>query len=254
MLLKDKVAIVTGGSSGNGRAICLGFAKQGATVIVADVQEEPREGGEPTAKLINDEHPGKATFQQCDVSKTGDLEACVAVAEEKGGLGILVNNAGILLKQPLLEASEDVFARMVDVNVKSVLFASKAAAKVMAPRKEGAIINISSIAGIRGTGGYCHYNMSKGAVRLLTCSLADELGPMGIRVNSVAPGIMHTQMNVEDDPVIGTEEGEGYLDLIPARRWGTPDEVADACVYLASDMAKYVMGATLVVDGGYLRI
>jgi NAD(P)-dependent dehydrogenase (short-subunit alcohol dehydrogenase family) len=96
--------------------------------------------------------------------------------------------------------------------------------------------------------------MCKGAVRLLTYSLADELGPMGIRVNNVNPGIMRTQMNVQDDPVIGTETGEGYLDMIPARRWGEPSEVADACIYLASDLAKYVMGTSLVVDGGYLRI
>ena len=107
---------------------------------------------------------------------------------------------------------------------------------------------------MRGTGGFTHYNMTKGAVRLLTYALADELGPHGIRVNNVAPGIMRTQMNVVDDPVIGTATGEGYLDMIPARRWGEPSEVADACVYLASDLATYVMGTTHIVDGGYLRI
>jgi len=143
---------------------------------------------------------------------------------------------------------------MQDVNAKSVFFGSQIAARAMAERKSGVIINMCSIAGMRGTGGFCHYNMSKGAVRLLTYSLADELGPMGIRVNNVNPGKMRTQMNIEDDPVIGTEVGEGYLDMIPARRWGEPSEVADACVYLASDLAKYVMGTSLVVDGGYLRI
>lgn len=253
-MLEGKTALVTGGSSGNGRAICMRFAELGATVVVADVTEEPREGGKPTAEAINEERPGRAHHVACDVGRVADLEAAVGFAEGRGGLDVLVNNAGILKKEPLLEATEETFARMVEVNVKSVLFASKAAAEAMAPRGEGAIVNIGSIAGIRGTGGYCHYNLSKGAVRMLTCSLADELGPKGIRVNAVAPGIMHTQMNVEDDPVIGTEEGEGYLGLIPARRWGKPGEVADACAYLASDMAKYVMGATLVVDGGYLRI
>ncbi len=89
---------------------------------------------------------------------------------------------------------------------------------------------------------------------MLTYSLADELGPTGIRVNNVNPGIVRTQMNVEDDPVIGTETGEGHLDMIQARRWGEPDEVADACIYLASDLAKYVMGTSLIVDGEYLRI
>jgi NAD(P)-dependent dehydrogenase (short-subunit alcohol dehydrogenase family) len=253
-MLKDRVAIVTGGSSGNGRAIALAFARQGARVIVADLTEAAREGGEPTAKLINDEHPGRARFERCDVSRVADLEAAVAVAEASGGLDIIVNNAGILKKESILEATEATFQRMIDVNVKSVLFGAQAAARVMVPRKRGVIINICSIAGMRGTAGYVHYNLTKGAVRLLTSSLADELGPHGIRVNSVNPGIMRTMMNVEDDPVIGTVAGTGYLDMIPARRWGEPEEVADACVYLASDMAKYVIGTSLNVDGGYLRI
>ena len=107
---------------------------------------------------------------------------------------------------------------MIDVNVKSVFFGSQIAANAMAKRKSGVIVNMCSIAGMRGTGGFSHYNMSKGAVRLLTYSLADELGPMGIRVNNANLGIMRTQMNIEDDPVIGTETGEGYLDMIPARR------------------------------------
>jgi len=253
-MLKDRVAIVTGGSSGNGRAIALAFARQGAQVIVADLTEAAREGGEPTAKLINDEYPGRARFERCDVSRVADLEAAVAVAEASGGLDIIVNNAGILKKEPILEATEATFQRMIDVNVKSVLFGAQAAARVMVPRKRGVIINICSIAGMRGTAGYAHYNLTKGAVRLLTLSLADELGPHCIRVNSVNPGIMRTMMNVEDDPVIGTAAGTGYLDMIPARRWGEPEEVADACVYLASDMAKYVIGTSLNVDGGYLRI
>jgi len=253
-MLKNRVAIVTGASSGNGRAIALGFAQQGARVILADLSPSPREGGEPTTDLINRDHPGQAQFLKCDVTRLADLAEMVQAAEDWGGLDILVNNAGILKKQPLLEATEAVFQQMIDVNVKSVLFGTQAAARVMIPRKSGVIINLCSIAGLRGTGGFSHYNMTKGAVRLLSNSLADELGPHGIRVNSVAPGIMRTQMNVQDDPVIGTPVGEGYLDMIPARRWGEPSEVADACIYLASDMARYVMGTTHVVDGGYLRI
>jgi NAD(P)-dependent dehydrogenase (short-subunit alcohol dehydrogenase family) len=253
-MLQNKIAIVTGGSSGNGRCIAQSFVKQGAKVIVADVSEQGREGGTPTADAINAVTPGIAKFFQCDVSKISDLEALVNVAEEWGGLDIMVNNAGILQKEPILEATEATFHRMVDVNVKSVFFGSQIAAKAMVKRRSGVIINMCSIAGMRGTGGFSHYNLSKGAVRLLTYSLADELGPMGIRVNNVNPGIIRTQMNIVDDPVIGTETGEGYLDMIPARRWGEPEEVADACVYLASDMAKYVMGTSLIVDGGYLRI
>jgi NAD(P)-dependent dehydrogenase (short-subunit alcohol dehydrogenase family) len=253
-MLKNRVAIVTGASSGNGRAIALAYARQGAKVILADLTPVPREGGDTTEALINADHPGQARYLHCDVSRTADLAAVVDAAEDWGGLDILVNNAGILKKQPILEATEAVFQQMIDVNVKSVFFASQAAARVMIPRKRGVIINMCSIAGMRGTGGFSHYNLTKGAVRLLTYALADELGPHGIRVNNMAPGIMRTQMNVVDDPVIGTATGEGYLDMIPARRWGEPSEVADACVYLASDMATYVMGTTHVVDGGYLRI
>ena len=253
-MLDDRIAIITGGSSGNGRAIAHRFAQNGARIIIADLQETGREGGTPTADAINADRPGRAKFVRCDVSNIDDLEALVAVAEAWGGLDIMVNNAGILIKEPILDATEDVFHRMVDVNVKSVYFGSQIAARAMAKREAGVIINMCSIAGIRGTGGYSAYNLTKGAVRMLTFSLADELGPLGIRVNNVNPGIMRTQMNIEDDPVIGTETGEGYLDLIPARRWGEPGEVADACLFLASDLSKYVMGTSLIVDGGYLRV
>ena len=254
MLLENRTAIVTGAASGNGRAIALAFAREGARVILADVTETPREGGAPTVGLIAAARPGAARFVRCDVTRIADLNATVAAAEAWGGLDILVNNAGILKKEPILDATEAVFQRMIDVNVKSVLFACQAAARVMVPRRRGVILNMCSIAGMRGTGGFAHYNLTKGAVRLLTYALADELGPHGIRVNNVAPGIMRTMMNIDDDPVIGTPQGESYLPMIPARRWGTPEEVAQACVYLASDMASYVTGITHVVDGGYLRI
>lgn len=254
MLLEGKTAIVTGASSGNGRAIALAFAQQGARVIVADLTETPREGGEPTTATIQRDHPGQARFLRCDVTQVAELQAAVDMAEDWGGLSIMVNNAGILKKEPILDATESMFQTMIDVNVKSVFFGCQAAARAMVPRRAGVILNMCSIAGMRGTGGFAHYNLTKGAVRLLSYALADELGPHGIRVNAVAPGIMRTMMNVEDDPVIGTAQGESYLPMIPARRWGSPEEVAQACVYLASDMASYVTGITHVVDGGYLRI
>ena len=255
MLLAGKTAIVTGGSSGNGRAIAQGFAAQGARVVVADLTEAPREGGLPTVEHIEQTHPGHARFMACDVSKVDDLARLVAAALDwTGTLDVMVNNAGILRKEPILDATEATFQAMIDVNVKSVLFGCQAAARAMVPQGSGVILNMCSIAGMRGTGGFVHYNMTKGAVRLIGYALADELGPHGIRVNNVAPGIMRTLMNVEDDPVIGTDQGEGYLPMIPARRWGEPSEVADACIYLASDMASYVTGITHVVDGGYLRI
>ena len=253
-MLTGRIAVITGGSSGNGRAFAQGFAHHGARVVVADLTSDPREGGPPVVDMITDRHPGAARFIRCDVSAVADLQAAVALAEDWGGIDIMVNNAGILMKQPLLDATEEVFHRMIDVNVKSVLFGSQAAARAMIPRGRGVILNMCSIAGLRGTAGFVHYNMTKGAVRLMSLALAEELGPHGIRVIKVNPGIMRTQMKVVDDPVIGTPTGEGYLDMIPARRWVEPSEVADACVFLASDMARYVMGTSLIVDGGHLRI
>lgn len=252
-LIEGKIALVTGAASGNGRAIARKFAEHGARLVLADLRQTPREGGASTLELIERDYPGRATFVQCDVSKPGDLEAAVAVAEQMGGLQIMVNNAGVLLKEPILDATEALFQTMVDVNVKSVYFGTKIAARAMVERKSGSIINIGSIAGLRGTGGYGAYCMTKGAVRLMTCAFADELGPLGIRVNTVSPGIMRTAMNITDDPLIGTSVGEGYLGLIPARRWGEPEEVADTCLFLASDLSGYMLGANLVVDGGYMR-
>jgi NAD(P)-dependent dehydrogenase (short-subunit alcohol dehydrogenase family) len=248
-VLEGKVAVVTGAASGNGRAIALAFAKEGASVVIADLRQDPREGGAPTHGLIGP----KAVYVRCDVTSVADLEAAVAAADPMGGVDILVSNAGILTKQSVLEASEDEFERMMAVNVKSVYFGAQAAAKRMKTKGKGSIINLSSIAGLRGTGGYALYCATKGAVRLMTYALADELGPLGIRVNALHPGIIETQMNVADDPLIGTQAGDFYMNLIPLRRWGQPGEVADVAVFLASEQSGYMNGASLVVDGGYMR-
>lgn len=251
-LLEGKTAVITGAASGNGRAIALAFAREGAAVVVADIRQDPREGGVPTHQLLQ-EQGSRSVFVHCDVTRPDQLEAAMQAALLLGGLDILVNNAGILTKQSVLEATEDDFERMMSINVKSIYFATQAAARQMVPRGGGSIINLSSIAGMRGTGGYALYCTSKGAIRHMTYALADELGPHGIRVNALHPGIIETQMNLTDDPLIGTQAGDHYLNLIPLRRWGQPLEVADTAVFLASDLARYVTGASLVVDGGYLR-
>lgn len=251
-LLEGKTAVITGAASGNGRAIALAFAREGAAVVVADIRQEPREGGVPTHQLLQ-QQGARSVFVPCDVTHLDQLEAAMQAALELGGLDILVNNAGILTKQSILEATEADFERMMGINVKSIYFATQAAARQMVPRGAGSIINLSSIAGMRGTGGYALYCTSKGAIRHMTYALADELGPHGIRVNALHPGIIETQMNLTDDPLIGTQAGDHYLNLIPLRRWGQPLEVADTAVFLASDLARYVTGASLVVDGGYLR-
>lgn len=253
-LLAGKVAVVTGAASGNGRAIALAFAHEGASVVIADKREGPREGGVPTHLLVQQETTRKAVFVRCDVTVLADLETAMDATGTLGGIDIMVNNAGILTKQSILEASEAEFELMMNVNVKSVYFGTQVAAKRMVKKGQGNIINLSSIAGMRGTGGYTAYCTSKGAVRHMTMALADELGPLGIRVNALHPGIIETQMNIADDPLIGTTTGEMYLNMIPLRRWGQAEEVAKAALYLASDLSSYVTGSSLVVDGGYLRI
>lgn len=250
-LLKGKVAVVTGGSSGNGRAIAQAFARQGAAaIVVADVREEPREGGRPTHELVEDENGTRGKFVSCDVSKVADLEGVVEAAEEFGGVDVMVNNAGIFRGQDFLKVTEDEFDRMLAVNVKGVYFGSQAAARRMVEKGGGSIINLSSVAGLVGAGEQSVYSTTKGAVRLMTYSLAGALGPQGVRVNAIHPGIIETEMTTEDVPIVGTEAGEKTLQTVPLRRYGQPEDVAGAAVYLASDLASYVNGESLVVDGG----
>ncbi|UIP00857.1 SDR family oxidoreductase [Halobaculum sp. CBA1158] len=269
-LLSGRVAVVTGAASGNGRAIARRYAEEGADVVVADVREEPREGGAPTVELIEAETDAAATFVECDVRDPAALESAVAAAEAFGGVDVMVNNAGIYRPENFLESTEEQFDELMAVNAKGVYFGAQAAAKRMVARSEGddapaasdaaagdagedphpVIINMSSAAGIRGEGRLVTYSMSKGAVRLFTYALADALGDAGIRVNAIHPGFVETAMTTQDVELVGTETEERMAATIPSGRFGQPEEVADAAVYLASDMASYVTGESLVVDGG----
>lgn len=246
-LLTDRVAVVTGGASGNGRAIARAYAEYGADVVVADVRESPRRGGTPTHELVAE--AGRAgRFVDCDVTDRGDLVAAVEAADELGGVDVMVNNAGVFRDESFLEVTEAEFDRLMDVNLKGTFFGAQVAAERMV-EAGGVVINLSSIAGLRGSGGFATYAASKGAVRLLTYALADELGPE-IRVNAIHPGIIDTAMTADDVPIVGGEAGEAVLEGIPGGRFGEPEDVADAAVYLASDLADYVTGESLVVDGG----
>ena len=249
-LLRDNVAVVTGGSSGNGRAIARRFASEGADIVIADIQESPREGGDPTHELIEAETEARATFVECDVTNVDDLEAAVEAAEEFGGITVMVNNAGIFHGEEFLEVDEDAFDRMMDINVKGVYFGAQAAAKRMVEAGGGRIINLSSVAGLEGSGEFITYCGTKGAVRLLTYSMAAKLGPDGVRVNAIHPGLIETAMTTDDYPIMGTDAEEEFLQAIPSRRAGQPEDVADAALYLASDLSDYVNGESLVVDGG----
>ncbi len=248
-LLAGKVAVVTGGSSGMGRSICVRVAEEGAAhVVIADVREDPREGGPSTSKLVA-EAGGSCEFVRTDVTRPADLVAAVERAVAFGGLDIMVNNAGVFGVEDFFAWTEEDYDRIMDVNVKGVFFGCQAAARVMRGRG-GSIVNLSSIGGVRGHGMFPTYCDSKGAVRLLTYSLGDLLGPHGIRVNSVHPGVMDTSMTRSDARIVG-DHGESLSAVaIPLGRVGQPRDVADAVVYLSSDLAAYVSGTSLVVDGG----
>jgi len=245
--LQGKTALVTGGSSGNGRAIARRFAEEGANITVADVREDPRMGGEPTHDLIESEG-GNAQFVHCDVSSIEDLHAAVdATVEAFGSLDVMVNNAGVERQKPLGEVTDEDYEWLMDINLKGVFFGSQAAVEVMREQEDGgSIINMSSIGGIRGLENSSLYCTSKGGVTNLTRELAVEQGKHDIRVNALNPGFIETAMTMEDGDTAG-----GILDQTPLGRAGQPDEVADAALFLASDESSFVTGHNLVMDGGF---
>lgn len=249
-LLEDKVSVITGASSGIGRGIALAYADSGADVVVADVRESPKEGGTPTHERIEAETDRQAAFVDCDVTSVDDLHAAVEVADELGGIDVMVNNAGIWRPEEFLEVSEAEYQQLMDINAKGTFFGSQAAAKRMADTGGGSIINLSSVHGIYGNAGHPTYTVSKGGVKLLTYSLAHKLGDSGIRVNAIHPGAIDTAIGPED--LEGSEEQtEQLLQMVPLGRQGTPDDVAGVAVFLASDLSAYVSGASIVVDGGW---
>ncbi|SEP28298.1 NAD(P)-dependent dehydrogenase, short-chain alcohol dehydrogenase family [Halogranum amylolyticum] len=245
--LSGTAALVTGASSGNGRAIALRFAEEGASVTVADVREDPRLGGEPTHELI-EEAGGDAQYVETDVTDVDALRAAVqATVDEYGSLDVMVNNAGVERQLPIEEATEEDFAWLMDINLKGVYFGCQAAIEQMLDQAAGgAIVNMSSIAGIRGLANSSLYCTSKGGVTNLTRELAVEHGENDIRVNALNPGFIETAMTMEDGETAG-----GILDQTPLGRAGQPDEVADAALFLASDESSFVTGHNLVMDGGF---
>lgn len=252
--MNGKVAIVTGGSSAIGRAIALRFADEGArAVVVADLRAEPREGGTPTHEVIR-ERGGEAAFVETDVTDPAALQRAVEAADEFGGVDVLVNNAGLLRSGRLVDMSEADYDAIMDVNVKAVFFASQAAARSMtSAQRPGVIINLSSIGGLQGGPGISAYCAAKGAVRLLTYSLAKELGKRGIRVCALHPGVIDTSMTRVDIPAV--DPTQISIDPnVPLGRIGTPEDIAGAAVFLASDEAAFITGSSLTIDGGQLCI
>ncbi|MFP8890714.1 SDR family oxidoreductase [Natrialbaceae archaeon A-CW2] len=254
-LLENQTAVITGASSGVGRGIALRFAQEGANIVVADIQPRPRGGGESTVDLIKSETDSEGVYVKCDVRSIDDLQNAVDAAEQFGGVNIFVNNAGILSDTPFKDISESEYDRLMDINVKGVFFGSQIAAGRMRERgNAGTIINLSSVLGIRGSGNYVAYVASKGAVRLMTYALADELGPDGIRVNAIHPGTIETQMNQKDIDILGTNSEEQIKSSLPLRRLGQPSDIGNAAVFLASDLSDYITGISIPVDGGEVNV
>jgi NAD(P)-dependent dehydrogenase (short-subunit alcohol dehydrogenase family) len=250
-LLTDEAAVVTGGSSGIGRGIALEFARQGADVVVADVREEPKEDGDPTHEVIEAETDREATFVDCDVTAVADLEAAVEAADAFGGIDVMVNNAGIWRPEEFLDVTEEEYEQLMDINMKGVYFGCQAAAQRLVENGGGSIVNVSSVNGIYGNGGFPTYTVSKGGIRLLTYSLAHGLGGEGVRVNAVHPGAINTEIGPEEAEQTSEEQQEQLRQMIPLGRQGEPEDIAGAAVFLASDLGSYVTGASLVVDGGW---
>lgn len=244
MELKDKVAIVTGGSRGIGFAAVEAFLKEGAIVVLCASRQET---ADKAVSQLREKYPeAKVEGIWPNLSSFADVRAAFdKVAEKYGAIDILVNNAGISENTPFHDYTEETFDKVMDLNVKGMFNCSKAVEKVMEKQGKGVILNTSSMVSISGQPGGVAYPTSKFAVNGFTLSLARELGPKGIRVNAVAPGITETDMM----KAVPKEVIEPMIARIPLRRLGQPEDIANAFVFLASEKASYISGVVLSVDG-----
>ncbi len=254
MRVQDKVAIVTGASSGFGRATSVRLAQEGARIVIADLDEA---GGEETARQVK-AAGSEAELVVGDISALAGARTAVERAVARfGRLDVLVNNAGIAQTDAhdTWDAPEETWDRVIRVNLRSVYACSKAAIPVMLARGSGSVISVASIAASVCVGG-CAYGATKGAILSYTRHVARELAARGVRVNCVSPGYMRTPMSSGERLGLSAEEQEARLDSfgqrVPMQRTGSVDDIANAILYLASDEAAYVTGQEIVVDGGYL--
>ena len=244
MRLKDKVAIITGGSRGIGYATADAFLREGAKVILT---ASTQDSADKAVAQLKDKYPDRIVVgispNLADMKQVQD--AFVIATAQYGCVDILVNNAGVSESTPFTEYTEETFDKVMDLNVKGVFNATRAASQCMIARGSGVILSTSSMVSISGQPSGFAYPASKFAVNGLTVSLARELGPKGIRVNAVAPGITETDMM----KAVPQEVIQPMIDRIPLRRLGQPEDIANAFVFLASDEASYITGVVLSVDG-----
>ncbi|WP_330631253.1 SDR family NAD(P)-dependent oxidoreductase [Halocatena halophila] len=247
----DETVVVTGGSSGIGREIATQFGAAGATVLIGDIRADPKDtdATTPTHELIED-RGGEATFERTDVTDPDEIKALIAVAKAAGGVDVMVNNAGLFVESSWKDLTPTALDRIHAVNVRGVFFGCQYAALDMLDRDDpGVILNTASISSELAQFGQVQYDASKGAVKMITRGMALELAEHGIRVAGVAPGQIATEF-IEGWTEAATESAE-FLKPIPLGRAGTPEDVAGAYLFLASEAASYITGELLWVDGGW---
>lgn len=245
-LLEGKTALITGASKGIGKAIAEQYAAQGANVAFTYLSSV--EKGEALVKEL--EAKGvKAKGYRSDASDyAAAQELITSVVEDFGSLDILINNAGITKDNLLMRMSEEDWDAIQNINLKSCFNTVKAACRTMMKQRSGSIINMSSVVGVKGNAGQANYAASKAGIIGFTKSVALELGSRGIRCNAIAPGFIETDMtDALDEKMV-----QSWRDAIPLKRGGSPEDVANACIFLGSDMSSYISGQTIQVDGGML--
>lgn len=245
MRLKDKVAIVTGSASGIGRAIAIGFAREGATVVAADINIA---GANDTVSEIK-AFGGKGLAIETDVSRKEQTDNMVkATSDQYGQVDILVTSAAVLEEIPMLDITVEQWDNIIDVDLNGVLYSAQSAIKVMKEQKYGRVVIISSIAAYRGRAGQQAYCAAEGSLTGLTANLAVQMGEFGINVNCIAPGIIDTDFveSLKDKP----EYREYRRSHTPLRRIGKPEDIVGPAIFLASSDSDFITGETIVVDGG----
>ncbi|HAX61903.1 MAG TPA: 3-oxoacyl-ACP reductase [Elusimicrobia bacterium] len=242
--LKDRVAIITGGAQGIGRAIAEKLAGEGAKIIIVDVAEEI---AKKTVDEISKSQNVATLSLKVDVSSSIETEQMIKKTVEKfGRIDIMINNAGITRDNLLIRMSDDEWDKVIAINLKGVFNCSKAAAKIMMKQRAGKIVNIASVVGLMGNAGQANYSASKGGVIALTKTMARELASRNINVNAVAPGFIKTAMTEK----LSDEQKKKLTDLIPLARLGETQDVANTVAFLCTDESSYITGEVISVNGG----
>lgn len=245
-MLKGKTAVITGGARGIGRSIADKLAQNGADLAIVDVNEQV---AEQAAAEIAEQYGVTTTAVKTDVSKPEDVDAMTKkILEKLGKIDILINNAGITRDNLMLRMKEEDWDLVLNINLKGVFLCTKSVIRYMAKARQGSVINIASIVGQMGNPGQANYTASKGGVIALTKTTAKEFAGKGVRANAIAPGFINTEMT----KVLKDDVKEKMLQEIPLGYMGEPEDIANAALFLASDMSSYITGHVLSVNGGML--